>query len=161
MKTLSPLATVIAVAMAKQPQFTAEDVAAAVEATADEVQAALAQMLDARWILSCKAGANEAPAFELSELGLDAGVAHQPYAWLQQHPRHTARVAAGHRPAARAEPTPRPSDTSLVEEVEKPAFGLLNTGEFLIRTREVTLIIPAELVPTMRAQLSDVKGGFQ
>lgn len=40
-----------------------------------------------------------------------------------------------------------------------PAFGLLNTGEFLIIADGHTIKIPAEYVPVMRAQLGRVTAG--
>lgn len=46
-----------------------------------------------------------------------------------------------------------------LEEKEAPAFGLLNTGEFLIMADGHTIKIPAEYVPVMRAQLGAAAGG--
>lgn len=48
------------------------------------------------------------------------------------------------------------------EEKQPPAFGLLNTGEFLIIANGHTIKIPAEYVPAMRAQLNArTAGAFQ
>lgn len=48
------------------------------------------------------------------------------------------------------------------EEKEAPAFGLLNTGEFLIMADGHTIKIPAEYVSVMRAQLGpNTRGVFQ
>lgn len=73
------------------------------------------------------------------------------------------------RPAKReaAEPEPRAKlldampHTSQTRQAEQgtPAFGLLNTGEFLIIADGHTIKIPAEYVPVMRAQLGRVTAG--
>ncbi|OMG79328.1 hypothetical protein [Achromobacter xylosoxidans] len=46
-----------------------------------------------------------------------------------------------------------------LEDKEAPAFGLLNTGEFLIMADGHTIKIPAEYVPVMRAQLGPATAG--
>lgn len=48
----------------------------------------------------------------------------------------------------------------LLEEVRTdPAFGLLNTGEFVIMAKGYTIIIAAKYVPAMRAQLNTPAAG--
>jgi len=59
------------------------------------------------------------------------------------------------------EPTREPATPSPAREDDTPSFDLLNTGEFLIRTNHVTLLIPADLVPAMRAQLATIQGAFE
>ncbi|WP_241132618.1 hypothetical protein [Achromobacter insuavis] len=73
------------------------------------------------------------------------------------------------RPAKReaAEPTARTTrpDASHRNSLARqegngaPAFGLLNTGEFLIMADGHTIRIPAEYVSVMRAQLGTSTGG--
>lgn len=72
------------------------------------------------------------------------------------------------REAAESEPRAKLLDSMLhigqTRQAEQgaPAFGLLNTGEFLIIADGHTIKIPAEYVPVMRAQLGSVSvGAFQ
>ncbi|RIJ06036.1 hypothetical protein DXK93_01535 [Achromobacter sp. K91] len=53
-------------------------------------------------------------------------------------------------------------DLQRQAEQSSPAFGLLNTGEFLIMFEGHTIKIPAKNVPAMRAQLNTpAAGAFQ
>ncbi|MFY3130688.1 hypothetical protein ACOTF1_06635 [Achromobacter ruhlandii] len=69
------------------------------------------------------------------------------------------------REAAESEPRAKLLDSMLhigqTRQAEQgaPAFGLLNTGEFLIIADGHTIKIPAEYVPVMRAQLGSVSAG--
>ncbi|MNU43056.1 hypothetical protein D3C71_318320 [compost metagenome] len=66
-------------------------------------------------------------------------------------PHHSASIGASLR-----------NDQKDQEEQHAPAFGLLNTGEFLIIAEGHTIKIPAKYVPAMRAQLSArTAGAFQ
>ena len=72
------------------------------------------------------------------------------------------------REVAKSEPRAKLLDSMLhidqARQAEQgaPAFGLLNTGEFLIIADGYTIKIPAEYVPAMRAQLGRVNtGAFQ
>ncbi|MBP8322366.1 hypothetical protein KAF81_32505 [Pseudomonas aeruginosa] len=75
------------------------------------------------------------------------------------HMRPTKQQAA--EPNARATRLVADLRNSLahLEDKEAPAFGLLNTGEFLIMADGHTIKIPAEYVPVMRAQLDPGPGG--
>lgn len=69
------------------------------------------------------------------------------------------------REAAESEPRAKLLDAMLnvgqarQAEHGAPAFGLLNTGEFLIIADGHTIKIPAEYVPVMRAQLGRINAG--
>ncbi|WP_286899926.1 hypothetical protein [Achromobacter sp. UBA2119] len=72
-------------------------------------------------------------------------------------PRHDAAL-----PQPKPLPAPRAraqQDAQRLSEIPAPAFGLLNTGEFLIMVDGHTIKIPAEYVPAMRAQLNPNAGG--
>lgn len=103
-------------------------------------------------------------AYSLTDLGRSL-VPADTKAATPSAPGSLDDLAAAHmRPAKHdaAEPSPRATwlDASLRNglasrgEQGAPAFGLLNTGEFLIMADGHTIKIPAEYVPAMRAQLS-------
>lgn len=108
-------------------------------------------------------------AYSLTDLGRSL-VPADTKAATPSAPSSLDDLAAAHmRPAKRdaAEPSPRAArpDTGLRNSLARqgeqgtPAFGLLNTGEFLIMADGHTIKIPAEYVAVMRAQLGPATGG--
>ncbi|OCZ67742.1 hypothetical protein A7P23_02590 [Achromobacter xylosoxidans] len=76
-----------------------------------------------------------------------------------------SHIRPAKREAAESESRAKLLDSMLhidqTRQVEQgaPAFGLLNTGEFLIIADGHTIKIPAKYVPVMRAQLGRVSAG--
>lgn len=108
-------------------------------------------------------------AYSLTDLGRSL-VPADSQAATPSAPGSLDDLAAAHmRPTKReaSEPSPRAAwlDASLRNgqprqaEQGAPAFGLLNTGEFLIMADGHTIKIPAKYVPVMRAQLGPSTGG--
>ncbi|WP_088147046.1 hypothetical protein [Achromobacter denitrificans] len=109
-------------------------------------------------------------AYSLTEIGLSLvpvatpRPAHTPTApsslddLADSHFRPTRREA-GEASGIAQTPIVRSRDNKPRESQQQtPAFGLLNTGEFLILLDGHTIKIPAEYVPAMRAQLRPIPG---